>query len=720
MITIKATGKTARRPTSDFPYARYKFPTFYPAQSVVLPYIDEDVNIVVDSPMSSGKTLVAEMVGLSTLMRGKGTVLYASPYKQLTEQKNQQWEAPTHEFFSRRRVVLTGDHTGSDPTLEIRLQQAEMVLLTYEMIDARSRKQTEKGLFLQNAGLCIVDECHNLALDKRGDRLEVGLMAFTEKNPDARIVMLSGTIRNSNVLARWLERLNGKKTVLVKATWRPTKLKIHYEPYSPEAEGYWGIRKAIQDEAMEIIEGNPEDQIIAFVHTKDEGYRLVKRLKEEIPDAGAEFHSADLEAAKRNKISEQFIQGQNRVVVATNTLGEGLETPADRTIVLGTKRGPSDVWPVLIGQELARAGRPTYGKDGHGHLICAPGEVSHWRRIIKELPEVESRLAGAPVFRFHVASLVDTGRAPSARTLVSWHRRSLRSAQGHPLTLQAARDMFEKFEERGIVNQISDEYQTTLVGKIAARLYFDPLAVSAWLRNWRTLGEKNALYDDFAVAWAVGFSDHFPQGYGTRKAKEAIEIATTGCRQLGLSIDPFTVPVTAIYWGMQGRRIQGLAPLLRGLRADAWRLVNVWKQLMPAIGYAALDEIYFDKVGLRLQSAMTWTQSEFCRIPEIGPVRSRNLVQAGIETWKDFLASQADGGQRELARETLGEKLYRRACKHVIDMVHAGKLDIQGKNAYPIPLAPPPEPEPEAPPDAVDLPLWALGRSPGSTQQMKE
>ena len=107
-------------------------------------YQAKDVNLVLGTTTSSGKTIAAELFMGRTLMRKMKKVLYISPLKSLTEEKYQEWK----KTFPKHNIcILTGDYVLS-PKKSRELNRADIIVLTSEMIDSRTRKKdSEKSEF---------------------------------------------------------------------------------------------------------------------------------------------------------------------------------------------------------------------------------------------------------------------------------------------------------------------------------------------------------------------------------------------------------------------------------------------------------------------------------------------------------------------------------------------------------------------------------------------
>ena len=295
---------------------------FNPAQSHIVRrgLYKKRCNLIVTTPTSSGKTAMAEMVVARQLATGRRAV-YVSPLKAVTSEKHQEWTDAQHPFASRRLVIMTGDYQLGPKRLG-ELAAADIVLMTSEMLDSRSRKGkggAEAAGWMAGVGAVVVDEAHLLGTD-RGPALEAGLMRFTERCPASRVVLLSATMPNARQVESWLTVLNGMPTVTVDLPWRPVELRMHWLGY--EHSGNPRVRDERFDAVREIVlRHRDEGGTLVFVHAK----RMGREMQEMLRRAGVacEFHSGELYKETRRDIESRFRSGDLRVLISTSTLAWG-------------------------------------------------------------------------------------------------------------------------------------------------------------------------------------------------------------------------------------------------------------------------------------------------------------------------------------------------------------------------------------------------------------
>jgi replicative superfamily II helicase len=477
-------------PTADYPYP-YPFEEFNPVQSQVYRFKDLTDNLIISASTSAGKTIAAELLIDSTLAKNK-KVIYLSPLKALTEEKYTEWKK---RYFDKNLIIMTGDYDLS-PALHSRLNSGHIVVMTSEMLDSRTRKfHAEKNYWMNEVGLVVVDESHILATP-RGDAVETSIMRFTSHIPDARIVFLSATIRNTRELATWLTVLNGKKTDIVKKDWRPVQLQMNYPEYTPVRNekgktDYHETENAKIMIALDLVFSKPNEKFLIFVHSKKTGVRILDYLEQS--GINSAFHNADLSLAKRRDVECRFRDRENgiRVLVSTSTTAWGVNLPARNVVIVGVHRGLARVDGLDIIQMAGRAGRYGIDDEGHVNLIIPGGERPHWMGVFQSPRPVTSVLKDSEKLVFHILAEICAKTIRNRSDLFNWYHRSLAHLQGViPLTREAAEYVIRDLVRMRMIKERNAEFMITSLGRISAVMYFYPQDIYAWLNNFIWLYRK--------------------------------------------------------------------------------------------------------------------------------------------------------------------------------------------------------------------------------------
>ena len=169
----------------------------------------EGKNLLVCTPTASGKTLIAELASLKSILEGKGKAIYIVPLKALASEKYNDFKK---KYSHIAKIALSiGDTDSSDSFLS----DYDLIVTTSEKLDSLIRHHTP---WLTNVATVVVDEIHLLNDTERGPTLEILLTILKQLLKNAQIIGLSATIGNAEELAEWL------KAELVVDEWRPVVL----------------------------------------------------------------------------------------------------------------------------------------------------------------------------------------------------------------------------------------------------------------------------------------------------------------------------------------------------------------------------------------------------------------------------------------------------------------------------------------------------------------
>jgi len=152
----------------------------------------EGKNIVLAIPTSSGKTLVAEICMLKSILEGKGKALYLVPLRSLAHEKYVEFKK--YEQLGITTAMSVGDYDSPGT----RLREADMIILTTERADSLIRHGTN---WLSEIGIITVDEVHLVNDPSRGPTVEMVLAKLLRIIPGTQIVALSATISNAGEIA---------------------------------------------------------------------------------------------------------------------------------------------------------------------------------------------------------------------------------------------------------------------------------------------------------------------------------------------------------------------------------------------------------------------------------------------------------------------------------------------------------------------------------------
>jgi len=326
-------------------------------------------DVVVQAPTGSGKTFIFELL----LRAGwKKRAVYTVPTRALANDKRYEWQTKGWNVG-----ISTGD-------ISLNLD-APVVVATLE---------TQKEALMRGEGpdLLVIDEYQMLGDESRGLNYELAVAAAPAKT---QLLLLSGSVGNPEAVARWMERL-GRKVTLVRHDQRPVPLEEIFAHALPDQapngiRGFWPRliaralmadlgpilifaprRNASETLARELAEALPLNDLMALTPEQkaiaDEP--LLKLLKHRIA-----YHHSGLSYAARAGLVEPLAKaGQLRVVVSTMGLASGINFSmrsvlvTDRTYQSG--RRLCEVRPDQLLQMFGRAGRR--GLDDKGYVLVVP------------------------------------------------------------------------------------------------------------------------------------------------------------------------------------------------------------------------------------------------------------------------------------------------------------------------------------------------------------
>ncbi len=176
----------------------------------------KDKNLLVCTPTASGKTLIAEMILVETVIRNnfKRKGIYLAPLRALANEKFKEFKRK-YDFL---KIALSiGDLDSDDPFLD----KFDIIITTPEKLDSLMRHH---AFWIYKIKTLVVDEIHTLNDYERGPTLEIIITLLRELIRDLQIIGLSATIGNPDELGEWLN------AEVIIDNWRPVKLEkgIYY------------------------------------------------------------------------------------------------------------------------------------------------------------------------------------------------------------------------------------------------------------------------------------------------------------------------------------------------------------------------------------------------------------------------------------------------------------------------------------------------------------
>ncbi len=506
------------------------FSTLYPPQAEAIKKgVLDGKNLLMASGTGSGKTLIAELAAVSTVLgRGK-KVIYIAPLRALAGEKFGEFRK--YEKLGIKAALSIGRLDRQDSWLK----SADIIVSTAEKFDSLMRHGAG---WIEEIGAIVIDEIHEIG-SNRGPTLESLIVKMRKKCPNLQTVALSATVGNADEMAQWLD------AELVESDFRPVPLSegvlfSNTLRFADEdrrvVSGFSAPELACLDDTMKqgfqsliflntrrSAEATAEraGKVVAPFLKEGDGKKLAK-LSKEVLNAldyptrqckraaaciknGTAFHHAGLAHSQKVAIEEAFREGTLRFIAATVTLVAGINMPARRIMIKNLSRYSSfgmEKWPVsLYKQAVGRAGRAGYDKVGES-VVMASSE-SDAERILEEYikgkPEdVVSQISNPATLRSLVIGILASGFAHDRKSLQEFFASSFHAHQNKKPQLDEVDGVVEDLIDWGFVagdkrgtgfvnlGEISSrkKLELTPVGRRVAELYLDPLSASLIIQRF--------------------------------------------------------------------------------------------------------------------------------------------------------------------------------------------------------------------------------------------
>jgi replicative superfamily II helicase len=245
----------------------------------------EGENLIVSSPTSSGKTLLAELAGLNVTLNKRKKMIYLCPLVALAREKYEDFKRK-YQKYGIKVALSVGNYDSADPWLE----RFDWIIASNEKFDSLIRHEAP---WIGEIGLVVADEIHLLDDPSRGPTLEILLTILKEILPRAQILAFSATIRNAEEIGEWL----GAK--VLKSSFRPVplykgilfggKIKLFgFKEYKLSQE--LGLEESVVENTLLM-----KKQLIFFLSSRRNAEALAERLSKIV------FHFLEEKEAKELK-----------------------------------------------------------------------------------------------------------------------------------------------------------------------------------------------------------------------------------------------------------------------------------------------------------------------------------------------------------------------------------------------------------------------------------
>ena len=487
---------------------------FYPPQEAAIKKgVLDGKNLLLSVPTAAGKTFIAELCMIKSILQNNGRCLYVAPLKALASEKFQDFNEK-YSPFGIKVGISTGDFDSPNKFLN----RYQILIATAEKVDSLLRSRAK--WLIDSLSVVILDEIHFINDASRGPTMEILTARIKQLNPKAQIIALSATVKNADEVADWLN------AELVESTWRPVPLKegVYYnEQIFFNNHGTRVIQEEPVDDVSKLVLDTlrGKGQVLVFVNSrrsaqaasrvvsesiamtlkpeerkaltllskellgpKSETTKVCRKLAETVLN-GSAFHHAGLRPAQRKLIEDSFKKNIIKVICSTPTLAAGVNLPAQRAIIRDCKRYEAGIGAAYIPtseykQCAGRAGRPKYDDYGEAVIIAKTFSESSalFDRYINASPEpVTSKLDNESALRMHVLASIAAGYVHDINGMFDFISHTFLAHQKKTTNLiELISRIFSFLDKEGMVEKIGFRYFATPFGQCVSRLYIDPMS----------------------------------------------------------------------------------------------------------------------------------------------------------------------------------------------------------------------------------------------------
>src|SRR5437870_8508842 len=343
-----------------------------PPQIEAIPLIAQGDNVLIIAPTGSGKTEAALLPLIDKLIRNHDrqgiSLVYITPLRALNRDLLKRLQTWSNKLgFSVE--VRHGDTPAKDRR-RMSFKPPDLLITTPETLQAVLPGKRMRD-HLRHVKSVVIDEIHELAGDRRGVQLTVGLERLREicVNGFQRIG-LSATVGNPEEIALFLGGDQPVKTVQIPLN-KLTKYKVEYPAPGEEDRDLAGrlyttpeaaARLALVDDLVEA-----HDSTLIFVNSRVNAELLGSKFN--MMDRKIMVHHGSLPREERVRAEEAFKGGEIKGLVCTSTLELGIDIGSVDLVV--QYMSPRQVNSLV--QRVGRSGH-TLTRTSQGVLVSVSTE----------------------------------------------------------------------------------------------------------------------------------------------------------------------------------------------------------------------------------------------------------------------------------------------------------------------------------------------------------
>ena len=342
------------------------------AQEKAIPPILEGKNVLLISPTASGKTESALLPILTRLVsepeKAPGIkILYITPLRALNRDllERLSWWAGQVGF---KAAVRHGDTDTKERVSQSR-SPPDILIITPETLQAILPGRVLRR-HLRDIRYLIIDEVHELAEDKRGSQLSIGIERLRQVTQrDFQTVGLSATIGSPEKVGQFLVGTNRPVEVVRVSVARKMKLQILF-PEPTDADSKLAGKLFTHPEVaarLRIMRDmiNNHKSVLLFTNTRSIAEILASRFKIWDVDFPVSIHHGSLAKPSRITAERALKGGELKGLVATSSLELGIDVGRIDYVI--QYMSPHQVTRLI--QRVGRSGH-SVGKIADGVIIA--------------------------------------------------------------------------------------------------------------------------------------------------------------------------------------------------------------------------------------------------------------------------------------------------------------------------------------------------------------
>jgi helicase len=507
-------------------------------QAMALPVVlSTNRHVVVGARTGAGKTLVGSAAVLRAILLEDRKAVWLTPARSLAAELDarfKRWQAR-----GIRVVRLTGEERTATPEL----RSAQLWVATTEKFESVCRG-TSVGSLVDDVGCIVVDEIHLVGSTTRGPVLEGLLARLRSAAQQTRLIGLSGTVSNLDLLSTWL------RAQRLESVFEPVPVLKQLVTYEPGTTSMFANRS--KDLAVRTLVAEARaagEPVLVFCDSGAGAMRTAAFL------AGIPYgeHWADLAASCRahgvgvsfraapeaSAAEAAFRAGSLRILVATTAVATGVNLPAKVVVIRDDRLGLDPLTTDVALQLLGPAGRYGQAEFGRGYLLVPTPAYGAWRQRLRAGHVVHSRILDQ--VEGAVLAEVLRGAITTIAEAREWFAGTLAHAEG-----QAGYEPIDKaldlLLDNGFLTRQAERLAVTPLGRLTSQFLIDPVVAAEVLT---TLGDLRipSHPDDAESRLLATLASGVPDLSDTRKTLLAATVALDRPAQLATPGDVEGVPV---------------------------------------------------------------------------------------------------------------------------------------------------------------------------------